>query len=120
MSVSLEVFLKSVSIAASCAAFSFLLYKTDFITEYARIFKLNRLFKIEEYYCEKILSNGDSSYFEFLNARYNTFLTKLMSCPYCLGFWLCVIFNSFELKALFSYYVYIVAYRLITIKIKWN
>jgi len=118
--VSLETFLNSASIAAGCAAFSFLLYKTDFIAEYARLFKLNRLFKIEEYYCEKILNDEDFSYFDFLNKRYHNFLSKLVSCPYCLGFWLCIIFNSFELKALFSYYVYIVAYKLITIKIKWN
>ncbi len=114
-----NIFLKSSFIAVNCAAISFLLYKTDFIAEYARLLKLNRLFLIEEFYCQKIQTE-DLTYFDFLNIKYNNFLSKLAACPYCLGFWMCVILNSFEIRALFSYYVYVVAYKLITLKIKWN
>ena len=81
----------------SCLAALILLiwFETDALLEYVKIFRLNKLFKINEY--EKCLNENledDVSYPDFLASEYNNFFTRLISCPICLGFWvtLCVAF----------------------------
>ena len=81
----------------SCLAALILLiwFETEALLEYAKVFRLNKLFKINEY--EKCLNENledDVSYPDFLASEYNNFFTRLISCPICLGFWvtLCVAF----------------------------
>lgn len=71
--------------------------KTDGIIEWAKIFGLKKLLKIDEYYDYKIEQYLNSehpmevSYPLFLKMTNNNFLTRLLSCPLCLGFWLSVL-----------------------------
>jgi hypothetical protein len=37
-----------------------------------------------------------SSYPEYLQAKYNNFFTRLISCPFCLGFWVALIIVSMD------------------------
>ena len=60
----------------------FYMYETDVFVEYVKLFRLGKLFKIKQY------EDGESdSYWEWLAFEKHTFLRKLLSCPYCFGFW---------------------------------
>jgi hypothetical protein len=98
--------------SASCAAVSFLLYKTEFFVEYSRIFRLISFSNLIEYKCFKIQNNKNVNYFDFLNYKYDNFFTKLLSCPYCLGFWTCLIVSKMQF-VLFVYFVYVILYKMI-------
>ena len=101
----------NIVLGASCAALSFLLYKTDAFIEYARLLRLDRHVRLTEYLCFKI-NNTDSNYFDFLKQKNYNFFTKLLACPYCLGFWLCAIGSKFSFFTLFCYCVYIIVYKI--------
>ena len=70
--------------------------KTDALIEWGRVFGLSKILKSDEYYkykIEKMLSSTpfDITYPVFLKLNYNTFFTRLISCPMCLSFWLSVL-----------------------------
>ena len=65
----------------------FYMYETDFFVQYAKTFWLGKLFKIKEYE-EHLNRSPEDTYWEWLVWDKQTFLRKLISCPYCLGFWL--------------------------------
>jgi len=98
--------------AASCAALSFLLYKTEFVVEYGKAFRILSSLNLIEYKCFKIQNNGKVNYFDFLNFNNNNFFTKLLSCPYCLGFWTCLIVSKIQF-VFFVYFVYVILYKML-------
>ena len=51
----------------------------------------SKLFKIKEYEAHLEGVGPDDSYWEWLAFRNQGFLSKLVSCPFCLGFWLNVL-----------------------------
>ena len=55
---------------------------------------LRKLFRRSEYEKFKLEEDVMASYPEFLNYKYPSFMTKLLSCPICLTFWLTLILNS--------------------------
>ena len=65
----------------------FYMYETDVFVEYVKLFRLNKLFKIKEYEDHQEHSPLDS-YWDWVIWDKKTFLRKLLSCPYCFGFWL--------------------------------
>lgn len=105
--------------AASCAAVSFLLYKTEFFVEYGKIFRFVSISSSIDYGCFKIQNTNKVNYFDFLNYKYNNFFTKLISCPYCLGFWLCLIASKIQF-VLFVYFVYVILYKLIELMFNYG
>ena len=75
-------------------------YQTDFLVEYLKIFKLNKLKFIDDYFrlseYEKKLEEDLEilTYTDYLRKYMETpSLGKMLGCPYCLGFWL-TIFSS--------------------------
>lgn len=82
-----------------------LFYMTDVIPEYLKLFGADRLssFKITEYF-ESLKSPLvlQTNYFEFLDTQYDSFLFRLLACPFCFNFWLTLI-NTL----LFSYFCYL-------------
>ena len=100
--------------AASCAALSVLLYKTDFLVEYGKIFRLISFDIDIEYKCFKIQNNGKVNFLDFLQYKNNNFFTRLISCPYCLGFWMCLFVSKIQFL-FFIYFVYVLLYKLIDI-----
>jgi len=99
--------------AALCSAISFLLYKTDFIAEYGKLFGLSKFLRLSEYFCHKILKGGQSYYFDFLKSKYDNFFIRLISCPLCFGFWTCLLFSKFSLDIFVCYFFYVLFYKLI-------
>ena len=65
----------------------FYFYETDFFVEYAKLFGLGKAFKLDEYKNHQ-LEYPENSYWEWFVWSKPTFLRKLISCPFCLGFWL--------------------------------
>ena len=89
-------------------------FQTEAFYEYCRLFRFKKLFKIEDYSNVSEISGG-SSYIEFLNINHDSFFTRLISCPVCLGFWLNVIysfsfydFSFFFVKMWFTFLLYFV------------
>lgn len=81
-------------------------FKTDAFIEYCELFRIGKLFKIDKYREYKKI-NVAIDYLTYLSLKHKNFLTKLISCPYCIGFWIalfsCVLFNNILLLPL--YYV---------------
>lgn len=68
-------------------------FDTSAFVEYAKLFKLKNFFHIDEY--EKANEKGGAliEYYEFLDLKYSSFITRLFSCQFCCAFWLAVIFG---------------------------
>lgn len=66
-------------------------FKTDAMPEYAKLFGLAHIAKVNEY--EKV---GAESYPLFLVEYYNCFFTRLISCPICTAFWLATLASFFS------------------------
>lgn len=71
--------------------------KTDAIVEWGSVFGLSKILKEDEFYRFKLeqllgpIPSSDITYSTFLRLKYNSFFTRLVSCPMCLSFWLSVI-----------------------------
>jgi hypothetical protein len=105
--------------ACFCAAFSFLLYRTDFLMEYGSLLRLFSDSARIDYMCFKLRS-PKTNYLEYLNFKYNNFVTRLISCPYCLGFWTSCFVCYFSYDLFFVYYVYILLYSVLLLIIDAN
>lgn len=105
-----DSFLKS----ATITTLIFILFKTDALVEYTKVLRLKKIFKIDEYLCFKISSGGNVNYFDFIKNKNNNFITRLISCPYCLGLWLSLIANQGNLKFTITYCLYLIMYKIIT------
>ena len=70
------------------------IYETDVVWEY--LFLISKKLGNQKFDGVLLLTAWDKvrpqglykNYLGFLNSAYNTFLTKLISCPFCLVFWL--------------------------------
>ena len=70
--------------------FLILIFETDVIIEYAKLFRLHKFFKLDDY-AEKYKDNFELEYFDYLRQYHNCFFVRLITCPICLSFWLCLI-----------------------------
>ena len=75
-----------------CASISFVWFHTNAFVEYMRLLQLDSLCFIHEF---NQVSADDSvlTYPDFLVANYNSFFTRLISCPKCSLFWIAGIVN---------------------------
>lgn len=101
--------------ALFCSGFCFMMYNTEAIVYYAKLLRLSKPLKIEEYKCYKIAWRKEiTNYFEFLLKKSNHFLLALLSCPFCFGFWLCLFSSSFRVFDSFVVYsLFLLFYKLI-------
>ena len=83
-------------------------FKTHAFTEYFELFRLTNLFKINKYLEYK--NNGSSmEYVDYLLVKHHSFISRLVSCPYCLTFWLslatCFLFGAVSLANISCVYI---------------
>jgi len=70
--------------------------KTDALVEWASVFGLSKILKKDAFYRFKMeqllgpIPSGDITYPTFLKLKYDCLLTRLLSCPMCLSFWLSI------------------------------
>ena len=102
------------------ALFLLVWFKTTSFIEYCNLLRLNKLFFVHNYcqYINPNLLHGDKDryklkYYEYLLLFHSNFLTRLMSCPICCGFWgsvfLSVIYGNIffiPILAILTYFVY--------------
>ena len=80
-------------LATSLSTFGlFVWFKTNFLYEYASLFKLNKLKIFKEY--EDFIKISYLNFADFLGMKQN-FFYKLLSCPFCFVFWLNLIYILF-------------------------
>ncbi len=65
----------------------FYVYETDFFVQYVKLFRLGKLFKVNEYEKHQA-AYPSNSYWEWLVWDKKTFLRELLACPFCSGFWM--------------------------------
>ena len=72
-------------------------FKTEAFVEYARLFGLSKLLEIDKFDDRTI---HELTYSAFLLVNRDNFLTRLISCPICLGVWVnilvCLFFRDFR------------------------
>jgi len=100
--------------ALFCSSLCFIIYQTEALAHYAKLLRLDKLLKIDEYFCHKILSdNKKINYFDFILRKKYHFLLALLACPFCFGFWLCLLVSSFHFfDTLVVYWLFILSYKL--------
>ncbi len=103
----------SLCLASIATGISYILYKTEALVEYAKLFKLNSLFRLNEYFCFKLSNDSSVNYFDFLKSKSNNFITRLMSCPYCFGFWLCLALSLCGQNPLVIYGFYLLMFKVL-------
>lgn len=104
--------LESLKFASAVASIIFLLFETEALTEYAKLFGLKKLFKLDRYRCYKI-KNPLDNYFTFLKDTKNCFITRLISCPYCIGFWGCAVSGFYGCNIFLTYSLYLILIKII-------
>jgi len=71
--------------------FLFLLFETDFIIQYFKLFKITEYIPYYNEYNNIILNDGYIHYFSYLHNRSDNFFIKLITCPICIGFWIAIL-----------------------------
>ena len=77
------------TLAASIATSGILIiwFNTDSFIQYIKLFRLSKLTYIKEFE-QELFENPDLKYLDFAYFKEPSFLNKLISCPYCLSFWI--------------------------------
>jgi len=71
----------------------FILFETSAVFSYLSLLKpLNFLTKIREYR-QEMGSNPTVSYAEYMNVHHGGFWVRMLSCRYCVGVWLALLFS---------------------------
>lgn len=96
----------------------FIWFKTEAFIEYFKYIPiLNKFLKIKEYYNYQF-NGGELSYPLFLQTNNNNFFTRLISCPYCLNFWLNLVTLSILNNKLIFFVNYILSIVIYSILLK--
>lgn len=83
-------------------------FESDIVTTIANLTNTRNLLKINEFNKYKMEIDVMSNYPNFLHSVYPGYLTKLLSCPICLCFWMTLfsvytLANVYGLTPLFEY-----------------
>ena len=97
----------------------FIWFETDGFIQYSKLFRLGKLFKINEFLEYKEDKNPKMNYLSYIRQKHNNFFTKLITCVPCYNFWIVllvvILFNSIYLYPLF----YLTSYSLYKILKKY-
>ena len=105
------------TLAASIASCGLLIawFNTDMLVSYIKLFRLTKLTYLKEYEDFSLeYPDNETNFLEFSYMKEPTFINKLISCPYCLCFWVslvcCIIATSNVLLAFVCYPLSLVIY----------
>lgn len=79
-------------------------FKTEAFVEYC--YKMPFLSKYISQYKKSLLAGIDSNFINFLLLNYNSFFIRLITCPYCINFWLTIV-TSFFVGFKFFAFIYV-------------
>ncbi len=97
--------------------FMFIWFKTDFFIEYSKLLRLSKLFKIDNWYDYKNI-NYKIEYLEFIRIKYPSFFTKIITCEYCLLFWIVLVSCLFMKNLIYIPFLYVVS--ILIYKLLWK
>lgn len=89
-------------------------FNTNAILEYVKIFKLSKLFRLDDFE-NKQSEDFELDYHRYLLKFHNCFFVRLITCPICLTMWFCIpiIFTEYYIEypkyvilILFGYYLF--------------
>jgi len=95
-------------------------FKTEAFIEYFRYSPL--INKIIKQYDKSINSGINNNFINFLSLNYNSFLTRLITCPFCLNFWISVVTTFFVGYRFFAliYVTSLIYYKIVNILSKYE
>ena len=80
------------SLGVSVGHLVFLMFNTNFIAEYGKLLRLSGLLKLNEYKEWASKPGNEGQYYPiFFRETRNSFIGRLVGCPYCLITFLCVL-----------------------------
>lgn len=79
--------------ALNVAALLMFIFDTNVVYQYLKLFGIVEKYRVFKLYQQYLSDYGTKNFFLYLGDTYpDSFVAKLFSCPYCLGFWLSVLF----------------------------
>ena len=72
----------------------FVWFETDGFIEYCKLFRIQKLFKIDKFEIYKKESNPNINYLSYLRQKHTSFFSKLVTCVPCLNFWMVLVISS--------------------------
>jgi hypothetical protein len=87
-----DIALINLGIISSSAYLLFIWFETNAIIEYAKILRLDSIFYTKEYE-ESLELAPDLPYSLFIVAHKDTFINRILSCPFCLCTWMMIYFS---------------------------
>lgn len=88
----------------------FIWFNTDAFIQYAKLLKLDKVFKISDWESYRINVSNKITYQEYLSLKHRSFFTKLISCRPCLAFWITVFISSLFSSWYYFPLIYMVSY----------
>jgi len=88
-----DIILVNIGITSASAYFLFIWFETNAVIEYAKALRLHSFFYIKEYE-ESLEISPDLPYSLFIVAHKDTFINRLLSCPFCLCTWMMIYFGG--------------------------
>lgn len=70
------------------AHFLIMWFETEFLIEYAKLFRLQKVFNVFKLFIEQEQAGSPLNFKEFLISNYSSFFARLITCPICLVTWL--------------------------------
>jgi len=102
--------------------FMFIWFETDFFPWWAKLFRMGKFLKVDQWESYKE-SSPRISYINYLFIQYPNFYTKLISCRSCLLFWISLVFSLLGGSIwIFPFYYFssYVIYSILNKIIKWK
>jgi hypothetical protein len=95
-------------------------FKTNAFIEYFKSFPF--LNKVIHQYEKSTIAGLNTDFINFLRLNYNCFLVRLITCPFCLNFWLSIITSFFVGYKFFAliYVSSLVYYKIVNILSKYE
>jgi hypothetical protein len=97
-------------------------FYTDAFVEYGSLLGLGKLLKIDAFLKAQKKDMSLIFYYMYLNSKYNNFFTKLLICPFCVGFWVtvtaCLAFSYYNVCLI--YIASLVTFYTIGVLIKYS
>lgn len=101
------------SVASLVGLILIIWFKTDAFSQYTRLFRIDKWFKVDQ------ANELDLDYLEYLKEYHPGFLTKLITCPICLGTWFGIVGGiitgiiGVPITTLFGLFFYLVISKLL-------
>ena len=97
-------------------------FHTTAFEEYAKLFGLGKWLKIDEYNSARESDMSILNFYSYLNQKHNSFLTRLLICAFCIGFWVtlvvCFCFSFYNIPV--AYILAMAGFHIMQVLIKYS